>query len=173
MTNTRITDAEIFERRYPVILREFALRPGSGGDGAWKGGNGVCRDVEFRLGMQVSILSERRVFAPYGMAGGRDGNVGRNIWVRKMRGKNNGIGVESGEDGEDSVEHVSLGGKNTAAMQPGERIIVNTPGGGGWGHGDDGQMDRESFSDSLRRNPRHAWKQGSVAGRQAEAESAS
>ncbi|KAJ5341618.1 hypothetical protein N7541_010742 [Penicillium brevicompactum] len=71
MTNTRITDAEVFERRYPVILREFSLRPNSGGEGQHRGGNGVVRDIEFRIPVQVSILSERRVYRPYGLEGGR------------------------------------------------------------------------------------------------------
>jgi 5-oxoprolinase (ATP-hydrolysing) len=62
MTNTRITDAEVFERRYPVVLREFALRAGSGGGGQHPGGDGVVRDIEFRIPLQVSILSERRVY---------------------------------------------------------------------------------------------------------------
>lgn len=84
MTNTRITDGEstcylwisinnlVFERRYPVILREFSLRPGSGGKGKYRGGDGVVRDIEFRIPCQVSILSERRVYRPYGLHGGED-----------------------------------------------------------------------------------------------------
>jgi 5-oxoprolinase (ATP-hydrolysing) len=66
MTNTRITDPEIMERRYPVILREFSLRPNSGGRGEYSGGDGVVREIEFLESLQVSILSERRVFQPYG-----------------------------------------------------------------------------------------------------------
>jgi 5-oxoprolinase (ATP-hydrolysing) len=83
MTNTRITDGEsnsirdsltiVFERRYPVILREFSLRAGSGGEGKYHGGDGVVRDIEFRIPCQVSILSERRVYRPYGLHGGEDG----------------------------------------------------------------------------------------------------
>ena len=84
MTNTRITDGEIFERRYPVILREFSLRPGSGGNGKYPGGDGVVRDVEFRIPCQVSILSERRVYRPYGLHGGEDAECGLNLWIRKM-----------------------------------------------------------------------------------------
>ena len=76
MTNTRITDAEVFERRYPVILREFALRQDSAGRGAHRGGEGVVREIEFRIPVQVSILSERRVFGPYGMEGGGGGGEG-------------------------------------------------------------------------------------------------
>ncbi|GME82940.1 unnamed protein product [Ambrosiozyma monospora] len=81
MTNTRITDAEVFERRYPIILRQFAIRQGSGGDGVHRGGDGVVRDVEFRLPVTVSMLSERRVIAPHGMNGGDDGERGLSIWV--------------------------------------------------------------------------------------------
>lgn len=122
MTNTRITDAEVFERRYPVILREFSIRKNSGGKGQHRGGDGVVREIEFKIPVQVSILSERRVYHPYGLAGGEDAECGLNIWVRKVK------------DGEGEVERrINLGGKNTAAMTPGERIIVNTPGGGGWG----------------------------------------
>lgn len=63
----------VLERRYPVILREFSLRPGSGGKGKHHGGDGVVRDIEFRIPCQVSILSERRVYHPYGLQGGEDG----------------------------------------------------------------------------------------------------
>ena len=115
MTNTRITDPEILERRYPVILRRFCLREGSGGAGVHPGGDGIIRDIEFRLPIKVSILSERRAFAPYGLEGGEDGLRGRNVWVRK-----NG-------------RTVNLGGKNTAMMDSGDRIVVMSPGGGGWG----------------------------------------
>ena len=132
MTNTRITDAEVFERRYPVILREFSLRAGSGGVGQHKGGDGVIRDIEFRIPVQVSILSERRVYKPYGLHGGGDAQCGKNVWVRRVKkpkGKGTG-GEHEGKrrEGEDEDEYqqrfVSLGAKNTAAMQPGERIIV-------------------------------------------------
>jgi 5-oxoprolinase (ATP-hydrolysing) len=85
MTNTRITDAEIFERRYPVLLREFSIRKGSGGLGAHNGGDGIIRDIEFRRPVQASILSERRVYRPYGMAGGDDAQCGLNLWIRKVK----------------------------------------------------------------------------------------
>ena len=134
MTNTRITDAEVFERRYPVILREFSLRAGSGGNGQHKGGDGVIRDIEFRIPVQVSILSERRVYHPYGLHGGEDAQCGKNLWVRKVKKpKAKGTGGEhegKRRDGKDSQEddceemQVNLGAKNTASMQPGERIIV-------------------------------------------------
>ncbi|CAI7580338.1 unnamed protein product [Penicillium palitans] len=115
MTNTRITDPESLERRYPVILRRFSLRDGSGGAGMYPGGEGVIRDVELRLPMSVSILSERRSFAPYGMAGGADGKRGKNTWITK------------------AGRHISVGGKNSIRVQPGDRFVIETPGGGGYG----------------------------------------
>ncbi|KJX92878.1 5-oxoprolinase like protein [Zymoseptoria brevis] len=179
MTNTRITDAEVFERRYPVILREFSLRTGSHGEGQHKGGDGVVRDIEFRIPVQVSILSERRVYHPYGLEGGEDAQCGRNIWVRKVpklkgsdadegvngeeKAKPNGVEKKNGEE-EQEYCYVSLGAKNTAAMKAGERIIIQTPGGGGWGPvGKRAEkMEKE--------DPKKAWRGGSVASRQAEAE---
>lgn len=117
MTNTRITDPEVFEKRYPVLLHEFSIREDSGGHGMHPGGNGIVRDVEFLVpGVQVSILSERRARAPKGANGGGDGQMGRNLWRRK----------------EDNLV-VNLGGKATATFERGDRIIINTPGGGGWG----------------------------------------
>ncbi|WP_446011751.1 hydantoinase B/oxoprolinase family protein [Candidatus Electrothrix sp.] len=115
MTNTRITDPEILERRYPVLVREFALRRGSGGNGKYQGGDGLIRELEFLEPLQVSILSERRVFAPYGLNGGEDGKRGENIFIR-----NNG-------------RKLNLGGKNTIQAEVGERLRICTPGGGGWG----------------------------------------
>ncbi|KAH8695906.1 putative 5-oxo-L-prolinase [Talaromyces proteolyticus] len=151
MTNTRITDAEVFERRYPVLLREFSLRPGSGGLGQHCGGDGVIRDIEFRIPVQVSILSERRVYRPYGLEGGEDARSGRNLWVRKIR--------RSDKDDKEIVEDrlINLGGKNSVKMRPGERIIIMTPGGGGWGiAGDESKVRRK-------RDVKHAWRGGSIA----------
>ncbi|KAH8662418.1 hydantoinase [Xylariales sp. PMI_506] len=117
MTNTRITDPEIFEKRYPVLLHEFGIRPDSGGAGARRGGDGIVRDIEFRVpGIQVSILSERRSRAPKGLNGGENGRMGQNIWVRSADGM-----------------VVNLGGKATAKFDQGDRIILKTPGGGGYG----------------------------------------
>lgn len=175
MTNTRITDAEVFERRYPVILREFSLRAGSRGKGQHDGGDGVVRDIEFRIPVQCSILSERRVYHPYGLEGGEDAECGLNIWVRRVpkpdrssdaavNGEVNGVinGEESGQGQE--WRHINMGAKNTASMQPGERIVVMTPGGGGWGKiGDESRAVKKQ-------DPKHAWRQGSVAMRQSEAE---
>lgn len=117
MTNTRITDPEVFEKRYPVLLREFSIRSGSGGEGQNAGGDGILRDIEFLVpGVQVSILSERRARAPKGYNGGGNGSMGQNIWVRDQ-----------------GRSRVNLGGKATAKFEKGDRIIIKTPGGGGWG----------------------------------------
>ncbi|KAG9556318.1 hydantoinase B/oxoprolinase, partial [Aureobasidium melanogenum] len=162
MTNTRITDSEVFERRYPVILREFSLRAGSGGKGQHNGGDGVVRDIEFRIPVQVSILSERRVYHPYGLAGGEDAECGKNLWVRNVA---KAPGEEGKVEEEQEVRYINMGGKNTAAFQPGERIIINTPGGGGWG-----PVGEESKASKLWTDPKSHWKGGSVAARQAEGE---
>lgn len=120
MTNTRSTDPEILEKRYPCILHEFSFRRGSGGAGAHRGGDGVVRDIEFRVPCQVSLLTERRAVAPYGMEGGMPGERGQNLWIRKRE-----------DDG--TYATVSLGGKNTVHVAAGDRIVVKTPGGGGFG----------------------------------------
>ncbi|TVY18904.1 Uncharacterized protein LARI1_G003720 [Lachnellula arida] len=167
MTNTRITDAEVFERRYPVILREFSLRAGSGGAGKHRGGDGVIRDIEFRIPVQVSILSERRVYHPYGLAGGEDAQCGLNIWVRKVETSNpersdkmlNGTD-EKLEEAVFEERRINMGGKNTAAMKAGERIIVCTPGGGGWGNVGETKEIKENV------DPKHSWKGGSHGSRE-------
>ncbi len=115
MTNTRITDPEILERRYPVLLRTFSLRPGSGGAGRFPGGDGLIRELEFLEPMNVAILSERRTHPPYGMEGGHPGQSGRNLFLRK------------------GGPVLNLGGKNEIRARPGDCIRVETPGGGGWG----------------------------------------
>ncbi|QPG74197.1 hypothetical protein FOA43_001521 [Brettanomyces nanus] len=118
MTNTRITDAEVFEKRYPIILRDFSLRENSGGNGLFKGGNGVRREIEFRTPVSASILSERRVIAPHGVAGGKDGARGLNLWIRKNKNKE---------------QLINIGGKASVDVAAGDRIVILTPGGGGWG----------------------------------------
>lgn len=115
MTNTRMTDPEIFEQRYPVILHRFGLRKNSGGAGLHRGGDGLVREIEFRRPVVVSILSERRVHAPRGLKGGRNGARGANYLITKDK------------------REVYLGGKNTVAVQSGEILRILTPGGGGWG----------------------------------------
>ncbi|KAL8664685.1 MAG: hypothetical protein Q9202_002820 [Teloschistes flavicans] len=154
MTNTRITDAEVFERRYPVILREFGLRSGSAGKGQHPGGEGVIRDIEFRIPVQVSILSERRVYRPYGLEGGEDAECGVNYWMRKVQKGGRGSDKEEWE-----YRKISMGGKNTASMVAGERIIVCTPGGGGWG-----KMGEESKA-VRRKDDQASWRKGSLAQR--------
>jgi 5-oxoprolinase (ATP-hydrolysing) len=117
MTNTRITDPEILEIRYPVILRKFNLRDDeSGGKGKFQGGEGVVREFEFLEPVQFSVLSERRVFRPYGMNGGQDGKTGMNLVFqhKKKKWKN-------------------LGGKNSLDLVKYDRILIFTPGGGGFG----------------------------------------
>ncbi|KAI9848417.1 MAG: hypothetical protein M1837_000212 [Sclerophora amabilis] len=191
MTNTRITDAEVFERRYPVILRTFSLRPKSGGDGLHAGGDGVIRDIEFRIPVLVSILSERRVYHPYGLAGGADAECGRNLWIRRIGSKkqDDSGAASSGQANNDEEEgeeyrYISLGAKNTADMQAGERIVIETPGGGGWGAAavPDGDAEKEkehqgngrssalaaaghAQSGQQKDDPRHAWRGGSIASR--------
>ncbi|KAF7185473.1 5-oxoprolinase PfmaA [Pseudocercospora fuligena] len=119
-TNTRMTDPEIVEKRTQVLVRKSVIREGSGGKGKWRGGNGVTREIEARMPLKFSILSDRRVFAPYGMDGGENGLPGKNLLFRKRA------------DGEGHVE-VNLGGKAVANLEAGEYIQINTPGGGGWG----------------------------------------
>ncbi|KAL4393985.1 5-oxoprolinase 1 isoform X1 [Arachis hypogaea] len=115
MTNTRMTDPEIFEQRYPVILHKFGLRENSGGDGVHRGGDGLLREIEFRRPVIVSILSERRVHAPRGLKGGKNGARGANYLIKKDKRK------------------IYLGGKNSVEVLPGEILQILTPGGGGWG----------------------------------------
>jgi 5-oxoprolinase (ATP-hydrolysing) len=115
MTNTRATDVEVLERRYPVVLRRFHLRDGSGGSGRWRGGDGAVRALEFRRPLTVSILSERRAIAPFGMLGGLPAKKGRNLLHRA--------------DG----RVISLGGKATVQVEAGEVLEILTPGGGGYG----------------------------------------
>ncbi|KAG5247334.1 hypothetical protein OIU78_000665 [Salix suchowensis] len=115
MTNTRMTDPEIFEQRYPVLLHKFGLRENSGGSGLHKGGDGLVREIEFRRPVIVSILSERRVLAPKGLKGGKDGARGANYLITRDK------------------RRIYLGGKNTVEVQAGEILEILTPGGGGWG----------------------------------------
>lgn len=115
MTNTRITDSEILERRYPVVVREFRIRENSGGAGMWNGGDGVVRALEFTGAVTVSLLTERRMFHPWGLNGGKAGKKGRNEIVHR--------------DG--TVEDV--GGKKSVPMNQGDIVRIFTPGGGGFG----------------------------------------
>jgi 5-oxoprolinase (ATP-hydrolysing) len=115
MTNTRITDPEILELRYPVRVMEFGIRPESGGAGAKRGGNGAVRRIRFLEPMTATIVASRRTVAPFGLAGGEAGAVGRQF-VRRADG-----GIEI------------LAGCARAEMAPGDEFIIETPGGGGFG----------------------------------------
>ena len=117
MTNTRMTDPEIMERRYPVLLREFSLRDGSGGEGKFRGGDGVVRDIEFLApDIQVSILSERRVFSPYGLEGGESAKRGLNLWIKHRRHADGDL-REDEKEGEVEPRVISLGGKVGRGLQ--------------------------------------------------------
>jgi 5-oxoprolinase (ATP-hydrolysing) len=119
MTNTRITDPEVLEKRYPCILNRFTLRLGSGGVGQFNGGTGIIREYEFRMPLSASIVSERRVYQPFGMAGGGPGRSGKNTLVEMIQG-----------DGE---RRVNIGGRKDFLVHTGDKVIIETPGGGGWG----------------------------------------
>ena len=115
MTNTRLTDPEVLEWRFPVMLESFGIRRGSGGNGKWRGGNGAVRRVRFLEAMTAAILSGHRRIPPYGMAGGEPGKVGRN-WVERADGST-----------------LQLAGADKAELVPGEVFVIETPGGGGYG----------------------------------------
>jgi 5-oxoprolinase (ATP-hydrolysing) len=129
ITNTRIGDVEILERRYPVMLHEFGLRSDSGGVGKWHGGEGVIRSIEFLEPMQVSILSERRTRQPYGMEGGGPGALGRNTWIKQCRKEDGDLDEKSGL----RTRNVNIGGKASVWMGKSDRLLIETPGGGAWG----------------------------------------
>jgi 5-oxoprolinase (ATP-hydrolysing) len=115
MTNSRLTDPEVLEWRFPVLLKTFAIRLNSGGNGRQRGGNGVIRRVQFREAMTAAILSGHRLVPPFGLAGGEPGAVGHNR-VERVDG---------------SIER--LGSQAEVAMQPGDAFVIETPGGGGYG----------------------------------------
>ncbi len=115
MTNTRITDPEVLEHRYPVRLERFAIRRGSGGAGHHRGGDGAVRELTFLAPMSLSLLTQHRVERPYGMEGGEPGQPGRQRLVRA------------------TGEVVDLPSIAAAEVEPGDRLILETPGGGGWG----------------------------------------
>lgn len=115
MTNTRITDAEIMEKRYPVRVERFAVRPDSGGKGKWRGGNGIERHIRFLAPVALSLITQHRKEAPYGMAGGESGKTGQQ-WLVRATG-----------------ELVVLQGIDRADLQTGDLLCLHTPGGGGFG----------------------------------------
>jgi 5-oxoprolinase (ATP-hydrolysing) len=115
MTNSRLTDPEILETRLPVRLDEFSIRRGSGGDGKHRGGDGVIRKLTFLEPMRANILANRRRVPPSGLAGGGDALPGRN-WVERSDG---------------TVEILTA--TQSAEVGPGDRFVIETPGGGGFG----------------------------------------
>jgi 5-oxoprolinase (ATP-hydrolysing) len=115
MTNSRITDPEILEWRFPVLLKEFSIRAGSGGYGCYRGGDGVIRRIEFLEAMRTGILSSHRIIPPFGLQGGSPGKTGGNRIIR----------YEGTEE--------LLAGCAETHVNPGDEIIIETPGGGGFG----------------------------------------
>ncbi|RLA88640.1 MAG: hydantoinase B/oxoprolinase family protein [Deltaproteobacteria bacterium] len=115
MTNTQNTPVEVIEQHYPILVERYGLRAGSGGDGQHPGGQGICRDFQFLSEVTVSLLSERRRYAPYGLNGGQPGKKGENLLITPEGGKQ------------------LLPGKINLTLAPGTRLSIRTPGGGGWG----------------------------------------
>jgi len=114
MTNSLNTPAEAMEYAYPLRVREYRLRRSSGGRGKHRGGDGVIREIETLVPARMSLLADRRKYGPYGLAGGQDGKTGTNVIIR---------------DG----ETLNVAAKGSHALQAGDRIRIETPGGGGWG----------------------------------------
>jgi len=116
MTNTRMTDAEILEHRFPVRVRRHAVRANSGGAGQHAGGNGLIRELEFLKPLSVTLLSQRRgQFAPFGLEGGAAGSIGQTTLV------------------DSTGEEAALPGCFDIQIEAGQRLRIETPGGGGWG----------------------------------------
>ncbi|MEM6361621.1 MAG: hydantoinase B/oxoprolinase family protein [Bacteroidota bacterium] len=116
MTNTKITDPEIIEHRYPVRVEKFAVRKDSGGQGRFNGGNGIIRSFTFLDNLQLTLLTQHRKEAPYGMRGGEGGKIGRQYL-------------------EQSGERAELNGIANVEVKKGDKLTIKTPGGGGWGSG--------------------------------------
>ncbi|MEZ6124293.1 MAG: hydantoinase B/oxoprolinase family protein [Planctomycetaceae bacterium] len=125
MTNTRLTDPEVLEHRYPVRLQQFSIRRGSGGTGRHSGGCGIVRRIQFLEPLQVSMLSQRRTRAPYGLAGGQPGQPGRN----------------SLQEGSRTID---VGGCFSMSVSAGTVLTIETPGGGGLGSTTDESGDQEN-----------------------------
>ena len=119
MTNTGITDPEILERRYPVSLKRFSIRPDSGGKGNFTGGNGVIRELEFLETVQVSLITQHRLYAPYGCLGGNSGATGNQTIIRNDKSRE------------------TLPPTSSPTLNKGDRLLIETPGGGGWGCDDE------------------------------------
>ena len=115
MTNTRMTDPEVLETRFPVRLNEFSIRDGSGGQGRFNGGNGIVRKLQFLEPMTVTMLSSHRIITPHGAKGGDAGAIGENSVIRA-----NG-------------EHQTLRGNDEISVLSGDVVVLKSPGGGGFG----------------------------------------
>ena len=115
MTNSRLTDPEILETRFPVLLESFAIRPGSGGVGKWRGGDGAIRRVRFLEPMQAGILAGRRRTVPFGLAGGGDALPG----INRIERSSGAVEV--------------LPATASVTVLPGDVMVIATPGGGGYG----------------------------------------
>ncbi|MCF2145211.1 hydantoinase B/oxoprolinase family protein [Desmonostoc muscorum LEGE 12446] len=124
MTNSRLTDPEVLETRYPVLLESFSLRVDSGGKGQYSGGNGVVRRIRFLEPMTANILSGHRLVPPFGLNGGEVGKVGRN-WIQRQNGSEE-----------------SLDSTGTVEMNVGDVFVIETPGGGGFGSRRDAEAQR-------------------------------
>jgi 5-oxoprolinase (ATP-hydrolysing) len=114
MTNTLITDPEVLESRLPVRLHRFQIRDNSGGNGKHRGGNGIIRELEFLKPLTISLITGRRTRAPYGANGGEPGTSGLNLWIH-------------------AGQTTELSPSVTFEASAGDRLIIQTPGGGGWG----------------------------------------
>ena len=115
MTNTLITDPEILEHRYPAILEEFSIRKNSGGMGQWNGGNGIRRIIKFTQTLDLTVLSQHRVESPFGLSGGQNGQCGSQHIITR--------------DG----DKIDLDGIDEYTVMKGDRLVIETPGGGGYG----------------------------------------
>jgi 5-oxoprolinase (ATP-hydrolysing) len=115
MTNSRLTDPEVLELRFPVRLESYEIRRGSGGEGRWRGGDGGVRKVRFLEAMTAAILSNNRVYPPFGLAGGGAGMLGLN-YVERADGS-----------------RIALGPQDSIQLSPGDLFVIETPGGGGYG----------------------------------------
>ena len=142
MTNTRITDLEILEQRYPIVLQKFSLRTDeSGGNGFYRGGEGLQRELLFRKPVTLSVLTERRAVKNYGLEGGKPGKLGLNL-LKKLDGR-----------------IINLGGKTAVEVEAGDVFSMLTPGGGGYG---EKPNEKSKIADENVENEQTFYEKGSV-----------
>jgi len=125
MTNSLNTPVEALEYAYPFRVRRYSYRPGSGGEGKFRGGDGLVREIELLADAQVTLLSDRRKFRPYGLAGGEPGAAGRAVWQHADKS------VRATHVSENESQEVPS--KSSLQMKMDEVVRIETPGGGGWG----------------------------------------